>query len=159
LRANFSPEARNWATKRANFHVFTLAEFEERREGFRTYVRQVADLFKENALDTYYVPQRLANGMSLSDRVSEWIAHLSLPGSDLPCSASRSGVVNPLILLGPEERSELLKMRGRPRSSLKGCGGGASPETLHELTAQEAAGYGLYLRALGNANFLPLLNL
>ncbi len=73
-RGSISPEGRNWANSRANFHVFTLAEFEERREGFRAYVRQVAGVFKENALDAYYVPQHLVDGSSLSEKVLAWIA-------------------------------------------------------------------------------------
>ncbi len=73
-RGHFSPEAHNWARERGRFHIFTLADFEERNEGFRSYVRQVVGIFQENALDTYYVPQRLSDGTPLSNRVTDWIA-------------------------------------------------------------------------------------
>ena len=74
VRKGFSPDARNWATKQANFHVFTIAEFEEQQEGFRKYVRQLSSIFAEDALEDYYIKQRLLDGTSLSDRVMDWMS-------------------------------------------------------------------------------------
>ncbi len=73
VRRSYSPEALNWARERSNFEVFTLSEFEERRHGFRSFVRQLSGMFSEGGLDKYYVPQRVGTGKQLEQVVFDWI--------------------------------------------------------------------------------------
>jgi hypothetical protein len=58
----------------------------------------------------------------------------------------------PLVVVARDERDAELVAAGL-------AGAGASAETLRELTAQEAAEYGLDLNELGSAKALPILNL
>lgn len=85
VRGDFSPEARNWASQQAQLHILTLAEFEERQEGFRTYARQIRSFFNENGLDAYYVPQHLTDDRPVTEVVESWID---------------SGEMRPLAILG-----------------------------------------------------------
>lgn len=73
VRRDFSPDAKNWANEQLGLTLFTLAQFEERQFGFKRYVRQVAELFQDQRLDQYYIPQRLSENELLIARVKNWI--------------------------------------------------------------------------------------
>jgi hypothetical protein len=85
VRKDFSPDAKNWAREQHGLRLFSIAEFEERQFGFRRYVRQVIEIFKEQDLDKYYVHQRVTESDFLKDKINSWIEN------DVP---------NPVAILG-----------------------------------------------------------
>jgi hypothetical protein len=85
VRQDLSPEAKSWAEARANFYAFTLAEFHERTQGFRRYVRQASSIFDDDHLSEFYIQQNLASGEPLSQYVLSW---------------AQSNETRPLALLG-----------------------------------------------------------
>jgi Restriction endonuclease len=73
VRRDFSADAKNWANAQQGLTLFTLAQFEEKQFGFKRFVRQVAELFQDQRLDQYYIPQRLSQEELLIDRIKSWI--------------------------------------------------------------------------------------
>ena len=72
-RRDFSPDAKKWADAQVGLTLFSLAQFEEKQFGFKRFVRQVAELFQDQRLDQYYVPQRLSQAELLITRIKSWI--------------------------------------------------------------------------------------
>lgn len=71
-RSDYSPEAYGYGIERGNFHLFTLAQFEERINGFRSYCRQIKSIFQEDGLNEYYIDQYMTNGLSAEEQIKHW---------------------------------------------------------------------------------------
>jgi hypothetical protein len=72
-RRDFSPDAKNWANAQLGLTLFSLAQFEEKQFGFKRFVQQVVELFQDQRLDQYYIPQRLSENELLINRIKTWI--------------------------------------------------------------------------------------
>lgn len=78
VKRDFSPEARNFARNQPGLRLFSIAEFEEQQFRFQRYVRQLMEMFSEEDLEHYYIPQRYGDGTLLSDRILEWLMKMTL---------------------------------------------------------------------------------
>lgn len=72
-KKDFSPEAKSYAARKRDLNIFSIAEFEEKKLGYRNYCRLIGDMFLEKGLDTYFIHPKMLDGQLLHDQVIKWI--------------------------------------------------------------------------------------